>query len=235
MKKAVKFALIQTVPVLLGYLFLGIAFGILLQKAGLGVFWAFLISALVYAGSMQFALAGILSAGQGLFTTALMTLFINSRHIFYGLTFIQRFREMRGTGPYMVFSLTDETYSLLCSAKRPEDFSDCEWKTASFFISLFDHCYWVIGSVLGALMGQLISFNTAGIDFAMTALFVVICVEQWEAAKTHLPALIGFVCGILFLALIRSSNFILPALICGAAALILFRPIIEKRMEVPRS
>ena len=84
-------------------------------------------------------------------------------------------------------------------------------------------------------MGQLLSFNTAGIDFAMTALFVVICVEQWEAAKTHLPALIGFVCGILFLALIRSSNFILPTLICGAAALILFRPIIEKRMEVPRS
>ena len=142
---------------------------------------------------------------------------------------------MRGAGPYMVFSLTDETYSLLCSVKRPEDFSDCEWKTASLFISLFDHCYWVIGSVLGALMGQLISFNTAGIDFAMTALFVVICVEQWKAVKTHLPALIGFVCGVLFLALIRSSNFILPALICGAAALILFRPIIEKRMEVPRS
>lgn len=227
MKKTAKFALVKTIPIFLGYIFLGIAFGLLLQKSGLGVLWAFLISALVYAGSMQFALVGILTGGLSYITTAVMTLFINSRHAFYGLTFIERFKEMKKAYPYMVFSLTDETYSLLCSMARPADFTDREWKQATFFVSLFDQCYWVLGSVLGALMGELIKFDTTGIDFAMTALFIVICVEQWKGAKTHLPALTGFACGIFFLALIRSSGFILPALIAAVMLLMLMRKKIE--------
>jgi 4-azaleucine resistance transporter AzlC len=231
MKKAAKFALIKSVPIFLGYLFLGIAFGLLLQKSGLGVFWAFLISVFVYAGSMQFALVGILTGGLGFLTTAVMTLFINSRHAFYGLTFIERFKKMKKAYPYMVFSLTDETYSLLCSMARPEDFTDREWKLATLFVSLFDHCYWVAGSVIGALVGEMITFDTTGIDFAMTALFVVICTDQWLAAKTKLPAMIGFVCGFLFLALIRSSNFILPALIAAVALLLLQKGHIERKME----
>ena len=231
MKKAAKFALIKTIPIFLGYLFLGIAFGLLLQKSGLGVFWAFLISTLVYAGSMQFALVGILTGGLSYVTTAVMTLFINSRHAFYGLTFIERFKEMRKTYPYMVFSLTDETYSLLCSMARPSDFTDREWKAATFFTSFFDQCYWIAGSVLGALMGELITFDTTGIDFAMTALFVVICVDQWKAAKTHIPAVTGFICGALFLMLIRSSNFILPALAAAAAMLLFLRRTVEQKME----
>ncbi|MCC8025447.1 MAG: AzlC family ABC transporter permease [Clostridium sp.] len=231
MKKAAKFAFVKTIPILLGYLFLGIAFGLLLQKAGLGALWAFLISALVYAGSMQFALVGILTGGLSFITTAVMTLFINSRHAFYGLTFIDRFKEMGGKYPYMAASLTDETYSLLCSMARPGDFSDKEWRLATFFVSLFDQCYWVAGSVLGALMGELIKFNTTGIDFAMTALFVVICTDQWKAAKSHIAAVTGFVCGILFLAIIRSSNFILPALAATAAVLLFLRRPIEKNME----
>ena len=214
MKKAAKFALIKTIPIFLGYLFLGIAFGLLLQTSGLSVFWAFLISTLVYAGSMQFALVGILTGGLSYVTTAVMTLFINSRHAFYGLTFIERFKEMRKTYPYMVFSLTDETYSLLCSMARPSD-----------------QCYWIAGSVLGALMGELITFDTTGIDFAMTALFVVICVDQWKAAKTHIPAVTGFICGALFLVLIRSSNFILPALAAAVAMLLFLRRTVEQKME----
>ena len=157
MKKAAKFALIKTIPIFLGYIFLGIAFGLLLQKSGLSVFWAFLISTLVYAGSMQFALVGILTGGLSYVTTAVMTLFINSRHAFYGLTFIERFKEMRKAYPYMVFSLTDETYSLLCSMARPSAFTDKEWKAATFFTAFFDQCYWIAGSVLGALMGELIT------------------------------------------------------------------------------
>lgn len=231
MKNAAKFAFIKTIPILLGYIFLGIAFGLLLQKSGLGVFWAFLISTLVYAGSMQFALVGILTGGLSLITTAVMTLFINSRHAFYGLTFIERFKEMKKSYPYMVASLTDETYSLLCSMARPKDFSDRDWKLATLFVSFFDQCYWVTGSVLGALMGQMITFDTTGIDFAMTALFVVICTDQWKAAKTHIPAAVGFICGILFLLLIRSSNFILPALAATAAILIFMCKPIEKKME----
>lgn len=231
MKQAAHFALIKTIPILLGYLFLGIAFGLLLEKAGLGVFWAFLISLLVYAGSMQFALAGILTGGLGLVTTAVMTLFINSRHAFYGLTFIERFKKMKGAYPYMVFSLTDETYSLLCSMSKPRDFTDRQWSQAQFFTALFDHLYWIGGSVLGALMGKMITFDTTGIDFAMTALFVVICVDQWKAAKTHIPAITGFICGGVFLLLIRSANFILPALAVTAALLLLMRRRIEETMK----
>lgn len=232
MKKAAKYALVKTIPILLGYLFLGIAFGLLLQQqAGLGVFWVFLISALIYAGSMQFALVGILTGGLSYITTAVMTLFINSRHAFYGLTFIERFKKMGKSYPYMVFSLTDETYSLLCSMARPSDFTDREWKAATLFTAFFDQCYWVAGSILGAVIGQLIHFNTKGIDFAMTALFVVICVDQWKAARTHIPALTGFICGTLFLILIRSSNFILPALAATAAILLLLRKTVEQTME----
>ena len=231
MKKAFQYALVRSIPVMLGYIFLGIAFGLVLQKAGLGPGWAFLISLVVYAGSMQFALVGILTSGLGFVTTAVMTLFINSRHAFYGLTFIERFKKFKKAYPYMVFSLTDETYSLLCSMPRPEDFTDRQWDMAFFFVSLLDHAYWIIGSVIGAGAGQLIPFDSTGIDFAMTALFVVIAVDQWKHARTYMPAVTGFVCGSLFLALVRSANFILPALAATVCVLLLSRKAIEKRME----
>ena len=223
MKKTAKFALVKTIPIFLGYIFLGIAFGLLLQKSGLGVLWAFLISALVYAGSMQFALVGILTGGLSYITTAVMTLFINSRHAFYGLTFIERFKEMKKAYPYMVFSLTDETYSLLCSMARPADFTDREWKQATLFVSLFDQCYWVLGSVLGALMGELIKFDTTGIDFAMTALFLVIFLEQWEGTRNHLPALAGLLVTALCLILTGSDNFLLFSMAGILLFLLLFR------------
>ena len=231
MKKAFQYALVRSIPVMLGYIFLGIAFGLVLQKAGLGPGWAFLISLVVYAGSMQFALVGVLTSGLGFVTTAVMTLFINSRHAFYGLTFIERFKKFKKAYPYMVFSLTDETYSLLCSMPRPEDFTDRQWDMAFFFVSLLDHAYWIIGSVIGAGAGQLIPFDSTGIDFAMTALFVVIAVDQWKHARTYMPAVTGFVCGFLFLALVRSANFILPALAATVCVLLLSRKAIEKRME----
>ncbi len=230
MRKAAKYALVKTVPILLGYVFLGTAFGLLMQRSGFGVGWALLISLLVYAGSMQFALVSLLAGGAGFVTTAVMTLFINSRHAFYGLTFIERFKGMKSY-PYMVGSLTDETYSLLCSMARPKDFSDREWKAATLLVSLFDQGYWVAGTLIGAVLGQLITFDTTGIDFAMTALFVVICVNQWREARTHAPALLGFGCGIVFLALIRSANFILPALAAVSVLLLLLRRRIEGQAE----
>ena len=232
MKKAAKFALIKTIPIFLGYLFLGIAFGLLLQKSGLGVFWAFLISTLVYAGSMQFALVGILTGGLSYVTTAVMTLFINSRHAFYGLTFIERFKEMRKTYPYMVFSLTDETYSLLCSMARPADFTDREWKAGTFFTAFFDQCYWIAGSVLGALMGELITFDTTGIDFALTALFIVILIEQILGADNRLPAWLAFVSAIVCLLIFGPSNFILPSLVITVALLSILRHRIEPAKAV---
>lgn len=156
-KNPIVFAWIQTIPVMLGYIFLGIAFGLLIQNAGYNALWAFLISVVVYAGSMQFVLVTLLTSGAGLLSAALMTLFINGRHIFYGLSFVEKYKKMGKTYPYLVFSLTDETYSVLCGTKTPEGMEE---KKVYFWISFLDQCYWVAGSVIGALAG--IHYGGAG-------------------------------------------------------------------------
>lgn len=214
--KEIRFAFAQSVPVMLGYLFLGIAFGLMLQDAGYSFWWALLSSVVIYAGSMQFVLVTLLTGGASLLYTAAMTLFVNGRHIFYGLSFIEKFRGMGKRYPYMVFSLTDETYSVLYGLKTPEGLDE---KNISFMISLFDHIYWIIGSVLGAVIGQLITFDTTGVDFSMTALFVVIVLNQWMDSKEHRPAIIGGAVGIICLILIGAEGFLLPALTLTAAIL----------------
>lgn len=211
------FAFRQSIPVMLGYIFLGIAFGLLLQNAGYSFWWAFLISVVVYAGSMQFVLVSLLAGGAGLIYTALMTLFINGRHIFYGLSFVEKYKKMGRAYPYMVFSLTDETYSVLCGTKVPEGMDEDK---VFFWISLLDQSYWVLGSVLGALVGSQITFDSTGIDFSMTALFIVIVVEQWQEQRTHIPAVLGALCGILWLLLLGPDRFILPVL-CSCVVILL--------------
>lgn len=204
-----RYAFVQTVPVMLGYLFLGFAFGLMLQDAGYNFWWAFIASTFIYAGSMQFVLVTLLSSGASLIYTAVMTFFINGRHLFYGLSFIEKFRNMGRYFPYMVFSLTDETFSVLCSLKVPEGMSE---KKVPFYISLLDQCYWVGGSVLGGMIGQLIAFDTTGIDFSMTALFVVIVLNQWFENKDHRPVLIGAFMGVSCLIVFGADRFLLPAL-----------------------
>ena len=227
MKETVRFAFLKTIPVMLGYLFLGLAFGLLLQEAGYSFWWALLASTIVYAGSIQFVLVDFLSGGTSLPVIAVMTLLINSRHAFYGLSFVEKFRRMK-TYPYMVFSLTDETYSLLCSLKTPEGVDE---KKAMFFISLFDQLYWIGGSVLGGVLGQLLPFDMTGIDFAMTALFVTIFVDQWREARTHLPAVIGLISSVVCLLIFGGNNFILPSLIITVGLLMALRNRIEGRIE----
>lgn len=223
-RKYIGFAFKQTIPVMLGYIFLGIAFGLLLQNAGYSFVWAFLASAVIYAGSMQFVLVSLLTAGAGLLHTVIMTLFINGRHIFYGLSFVEKYKKMGKAYPYMVFSLTDETYSVLCSVKIPEGMEE---KKVFFWISLLDQCYWITGSVIGALAGSHIPFDSTGIDFSMTALFVAIVVEQWQGQKSHFPAILGAVCGIAWLLLLGPDQFILPALCSCMAVLLLARRYME--------
>lgn len=222
--KEIRYAFMQSIPVMLGYLFLGVAFGLMLQDAGYGFVWALLCSAVIYAGSMQFVLVALLSGGAGLVYSAVMTLFINGRHIFYGLSFVEKFRKMGKAYPYMVFSLTDETYSVLCGLKVPEGMDE---KKISFFISIFDHLYWITGSVVGAVAGQLISFDVTGIEFSMTALFVVIVLNQWMDSRDHRPALIGFIAGIGVLLLLGAENFLLPALTVAMLVLLGIRPRLE--------
>ena len=227
MRQTVRFAFYKTIPVLLGYLFLGLAFGLLLQEAGYSFWWALLSSGIVYAGSIQFVLVEFLSGGTGLLTVAVMTLLINSRHAFYGLSFVEKFRKMK-TYPYMIFSLTDETYSLLCSLKVPEGIDE---KKAMFLIALFDQLYWVAGSVLGAALGQVLPFDMKGIDFAMTALFVTIFVDQWREAKSHLPAIVGLCSAAVCLLIFGGSNFILPSLIITVGILMALKGRLETSLS----
>lgn len=227
MKKEIQFALQKTVPVFCGYLFLGIAFGILMSSAGYNAIWSVCASIFIYGGTMQFVLVSLLVAGAPLPTVILMTFLINVRHIFYGLGFIEKFRRMGWKYPYMVFSLTDETYSLHCTCQYPADIDQTQ---TSFFISLFDHFYWIFGSFVGGLLGQALPFNFTGIDFSMTALFTVILVEQWKNTKSHIPAIVGGCTAVFFLILLGPEKFLLPSLCVTAALLVVLRSTIEPKM-----
>lgn len=230
MKKTLRCAFQQTIPVLFGYLFMGIAFGILLQKAGYNFIWAFFIAVFCYAGSMQFALVSLMTAGASLAYSAFMTFVINFRHVFYGLSLVERFEKAGRAKPYLIHALTDETYSLLC-LNRPQPGMDD--KKLMLCISVLNHLYWIVGCTLGGLIGSLITFNTTGIDFAMTALFVVIFIEQWKdaSASCHLPALFGGGCALVSLLLFGPDRFLPPALIASIVMLMLFRARILARLD----
>lgn len=227
--RELRYAFRQTVPVLCGYLFLGLAFGLLLQRAGYGWPWAVLTSVIVYAGSMQFVLVGLLGGGfASLLSVALTTLSVNSRHLFYGLSFLETFRKMGRAKPYMIFSLTDETYSLLCSLQPPKEL---DADRVRLYIALLDHAYWVAGSAAGAILGSVLPFDLTGIDFAMTALFVVIFVDQWRGAKSRLPAVAGLGFGLLWLVVLVPDRFLLPALVCTVLVLLLCRGTLQPQTE----
>lgn len=219
-KKAFRAAFPLTLPVFMGYLFLGIAFGVLLASEGFHVGWAVFMSVTIYAGAMQFVAIPLLSAPFNLVSTVFITLTVNARHLFYGLSMLEKFRESGPLKPYMIFSLTDETYSLLCSVKVPEGV-DRKW--FFFFIALLNHSYWILGGIVGCLAGHLIPFDSTGIDFAMTALFLVIFVEQWESSKNHLPALLGLSVTVLCRLLFGVDWFIPVAMGCLLLSLTLLR------------
>lgn len=228
MKQALKAAFPLTIPIMLGYLSIGVAFGLLFQNAGFNFMWTFFMSFLVYAGSMQFIAVSMITSGLSLIQTALMTLLVNIRHMFYGLSFLESFQQMGKAKGYMIFSLTDETYSLLCSVPAPEGVDSRKFL---FSVSLLNHCYWVAGSVAGSLLGSFITFNTTGMDFAMTALFIVIFLDQWKAYKTHIPALLGIFASIAVLLLAGADNMVLPAMLLISALLLVFRRPVEKKIE----
>ncbi|MGI6181878.1 MAG: AzlC family ABC transporter permease [Agathobaculum sp.] len=217
MKKALRPAFAATIPVLCGYLFIGLAFGVMLRDIGFAPPWAFLASLTIYAGSGQYLLVSLLAAKASLFTVAVMTLLLNCRHIFYGLSFLETFHQMGRRKWYMIFSLTDETYSLLCSLQTPADVNPSDMR---FLIALLDHSYWILGSVLGAVLGSVIPFDSTGIDFAMTSLFTVIFIEQWKSSKCHLPAFLGLGAAAVSLILLGPDNFILPAMLAICVMLV---------------
>ena len=220
MKRTIRKAFTKSLPVMAGYMVLGIGFGILLKGAGYGLFWAFIMSLTIYAGSMQYVAVPFLASGASLITVALTTLMVNARHLFYGLTMIDKYKTAGKKKPYLIFSLTDETYSLLCTDEIP-DGVDRHWY--QLLVSLFDQCYWILGSVLGSLLKELLAFDTAGIDFSMTALFVTVFVEQWLSTKNHWPAVIGLASAAACLVIFGPDSFLLPTMIAITISLLLLR------------
>lgn len=241
--KNLKMAFPYTIPVMLGYLSLGIAFGLLLESCGYPFYLATFMSIVIYAGSMQFVTINLLTGGAGIVSTILMTLMVNARHLFYGLSMLEKFRSMGRKKPYMIFSLTDETYSLLCGLGAP---AGTDANSFYFWIALLNQLYWIIGSTAGAIAGSLIKFDSTGIDFAMTALFVVIFVEQWESVKAqktaaaaahlpailsslkaHLPALIGVAVTIVCRLVFGADSFIVFSMIGIFILLCAGKPILD--------
>lgn len=224
-KKLLKTVFIKTLPVMTGYIALGIGFGILLYSHGFGFWWSVLMGAFIYAGSMQYVAINLISGGASLITSALTTLMVNARHLFYGISMIEKYKDTGLKKPYLIFALTDETYSLLCGEDYPEDISKDRYQ---FFVSLFNHIYWIIGCAAGSLIGLAIPFNTAGIDFCMTALFVTIFVEQWLSTKQHLPALTGLLSSLVCLTVFGKDAFLIPSMLLISLLLILFKGVLTK-------
>lgn len=215
-----KYAFKQSLPVMAGYLVLGMGFGILLKTKGYGVVWTFFMSLFIYAGSMQYVTINLLAGGATVISAALMTLMVNARHLFYGISMIERYRSVGPYKPYLIFGLTDETYSLVCSGNVPEGVDE---KKYYFTLTFLNQCYWIIGSVAGSLLGNLITFNTAGIEFSMTALFLVVFVDQWKSVKNHTSAGVGVVTSIFCLLIFGAENFLIPTMISITVILTVLR------------
>ncbi len=208
--KTLKRAFIKSIPVMAGYIVLGIGFGIVLRNAGYGVLWTAAMSLFIYAGSMQYVGVGLITGGASIITTAITTVMVNGRHLFYSISMIDKYKDAGKYKPYMIFALTDETYSLLCD---DDNNVEGDINFFRFMVSLFDHSYWVIGSILGSLIGAVLPFSTAGIEFSMTALFVASFTEQWLTTKNHIPAIVGVICTFLSLIIFGKDNFLIPAML----------------------
>lgn len=220
-KKALRTVFLDTVPVLIGYLFLGAGFGILLvEQTDKGVLWALCMAVFMLAGSGQYLAVSLLATNASLISTAIATLLVNARHIFYGISLLDTYNDAGKKKPYMIFALTDETYSLVTQNEPPEGMSRHAY---CFLVSLLDHCYWVVGCVIGSLAGSYIPISFEGVEFVLTALFVTMFVEQWLTHKNHLPAIIGVVVTVICLAIFGSEIFLIPSLVLIAVLLTVSR------------
>ncbi len=215
-KNTISKAFYKTVPVMAGYIVLGTGFGILLRNAGYGMLWALSMSLFIYAGSMQYVGVGLLTGGASVITTAITTIMVNGRHLFYSISMIDKYKNAGKYKPYMIFALTDETYSLLCDDNDNDNLY-------RFLVSLFNQSYWVMGTLIGSILGKVIPFSTRGIEFSMTALFIASFTEQWITSKNHVPAVIGILCTTLCLVLLGPDKFLVPAMFLITFVLTLIR------------
>lgn len=219
-KSLLKKAFLDTIPVMTGYIVLGMGFGIVLKSKGYGILWALAMSVFIYAGSMQYLAVSLLTSGASLIATAVTTVMVNARHLFYGISMIDKYKGAGVRKPYIIFALTDETYSLVCSQETNSSQKNHDY---IFLVSIFNQCYWVTGSVLGAVIGSALPFSVEGIDFALTALFITIFVEQWLSTKEHIPAVIGVVISAACVWIFGADRFLIPAMLFISVAITLLQ------------
>ena len=219
----------HTIPILTGFLFLGMTYGIYMRTEGFSIWYPLLISITVFAGSMQFVAVNLLLGAFDPLQALAMTLMINARHLFYGVSMLERYEGSGWKKPYLIFGLCDETFSVNCSARIPEGI-DRHW--FMFWVTLLDQLYWVAGSVLGGFFGAMIPFNTEGLDFVMTAMFVVIFLEQWLGSRNHTSALCGLGVSVLCLILFGPDRFMIPAMVMILGCLLLLRGRLQPKQGV---
>ena len=228
MKKIIKTAFIKSLPVLAGYLVIGFGFGMICEKNGYGFLWTLAMSLFIYAGSMQYVTISLLTSNASLLTAFFTTLMVNARHLFYGISMVEHYKGSGKYKPYLIFGLTDETYSLVCTGEAP---NGLDFHKYSVWVTIFNHFYWIIGSVLGVLVGTILKINTTGVEFSMTALFITVFVEQWRKTKNHTPAIIGLFATLVCLVIFGSNNFLIFSMIFISILLILFKKKIEYKED----
>ncbi|WP_037284926.1 azaleucine resistance protein AzlC [Saccharibacillus sacchari] len=224
--KAFRAAFPVTLPILAGFMFLGIAYGVFMNVSGFGAGWTFLMSLLIFAGSMEFVAVGLLLGAFNPLGALLLTLMVNARHLFYGISMLEKYKGTGWKKPYLIFGMCDESFSINYSAKIPEGV-DRGW--FMFFVTLLNHAYWVAGATVGGVLGSFVNFDLKGLEFVMTALFVVIFVEQWMKQKIHDSAVIGIAISVLGLILFGPDRFIIPSMIAILAMLTLTRKALERK------
>ena len=225
-----RFALRYTIPIFFTYVFLGIAFGILMTEAGYGVMLSVASAVFIYAGSMQIIMVPMMASGASLGSLAFTTFFVNARHIFYGLGFVDRYRRMGWKAPYMIYSLTDETYTILSSIRCDEGIDE---DRAYFLISFLNQLSWILGCFLGSVAGTYLNFDMSGIDFSATAFFLIVVITQWKAHRSKLPFLAACVCSAVCFMLFGADYFLIPSIVsCMVVLILLKKPIQAKEGEV---
>lgn len=223
--KAFRTAFPYTIPILAGFVFLGIAYGIYMNKSGFSAVYPMVMSATIFAGSMEFVAVNLLLGAFDPVHAFVLTLMVNARHLFYGISMLDKYRETGRKKYYLIFGMCDESFSINCTADIPADV-DKGW--FMFFVTLLNHFYWVCGATIGGILGSLVKFNTDGLGFVMTALFVVLFLEQWQKEKAHHSALMGLGITALSLALLGGQHFIIPAMLMILAGLTILRKPLEK-------
>ncbi|HHW46823.1 MAG TPA: branched-chain amino acid ABC transporter permease [Clostridiales bacterium] len=227
-RKALKAAFSSTIPVFAGFLFLGASYGFLMNSKGFGTGWVLLISATVFAGSLQFAALELLVSTFNPLYALVLALIINARHLFYGFSMLKEYRGIKKIKPFLIFGLVDETFSIIAS-KDPGEEIDKPWYY--FFVTLLNYIYWVGSCVIGSLLGSIWGAELEGVEFVLTALFIVLLLNQLTEQKKYSSALTGFICTVICLGLFGRDMFLLPAMLLIVSSLLLFKRPIERKWQ----